>query len=145
MLILYDRDCGFCAWTVATLLRRDHRGALRVATIQGAEGERGLAGMPAGRRLASWHLVDDDGRLHSGGAGLPVVFEVLPGGRPLAAVLRRMPRLTERGYAWVAAHRTTLSKPVPARAKARARALIAERSGDDAVLSISGSCSLDHT
>ena len=105
MLILYDRDCGFCAWTVATLLRRDRRGALRAATIQGPEGTRLLADLPAGRRLASWHVVDDAGRRHSGGAGLIAVLGTLPGGAALAALLGRMPQLTERGYGWVAAHR----------------------------------------
>ena len=68
MLILYDRDCGFCAWALAALLRRDPCGRLRVATIQGAEGERLLAAIPPERRLASWHVVDDEDRLRSGGA-----------------------------------------------------------------------------
>ena len=142
MLILFDRDCGFCAWTLAALLRRDPGGRLRVATIQGAEGERLLAAIPPERRLASWHVVDDEGRLRSGGAALPTVLAALRGGAPFAALARRAPGMTDRGYRWVAAHRSLLSKPVPARAKARAREALAARSGDPDVLQPSGSCSL---
>ena len=64
------------------LLRRDPGGRLRVATIQGAEGERLLAAIPPERRLASWHLVDDDGRLRSGGAGLPTSCSPCPAAPP---------------------------------------------------------------
>ena len=39
-------------------------------------------------------------------------MRLLPGGRPFAAAARAMPGLTDRGYAFVAAHRTPLGKLV---------------------------------
>ncbi len=127
MVVLYDRDCGFCAWTLAWLLRWDRGRRLRPATIQGPEGAARLAGMSPERRLASWHAVDTTGRVWSGGAALAPVLRRLPGGAPLAAVTARLPRVTERAYAWVAAHRVLLGRPLRPRSKARARKLIAAR------------------
>lgn len=121
MLVLWDRDCGFCAWTLSWVLRADRRGLLRTAPIQGPEGDRWLAHMPAEQRLASWHLVDDDGTVRSAGAAVTEVLRRIPAGRPLAALTGRAPGLTERAYAWVARNRSTLSRPIPARSKARAR------------------------
>ena len=45
---------------------------------------------------------------------------LLPGGRVPAAMVARLPKLTERGYRWVADHRSALGKLVPDRAKQRA-------------------------
>lgn len=130
MLALWDRDCGFCAWTLAQLLRADRAGIVRTAAIQGPEGDRHLAHMPAEQRLASWHLVDDDGTVYSGGAAVTVLLRRLPAGRPLAALTGRAPRLTERAYGWVARHRSLLSRPIPAGAKDRARARVRARAAD---------------
>jgi predicted DCC family thiol-disulfide oxidoreductase YuxK len=127
LLVLYDGECGFCAWGLAWLLRWDRAGLLRPASIQGEEGERVLAGMPAQARLSSWHVLDERGRLRSGGAALATVLELLPGGGVLAALARAQPRATELGYRWVADHRTSLSRVVSSAAKRRARALIAAR------------------
>jgi predicted DCC family thiol-disulfide oxidoreductase YuxK len=128
MIVLWDRDCGFCAWTLALLLRWDRSGALRPAAIQGPEGDRLLAGMPPEERLASWHAVDGDGVVRSGGAGLSAVFERLRGGRVLARATAAQPSVTDAAYRWVAAHRSQLSRLIGAGAKERARRLIAARS-----------------
>jgi predicted DCC family thiol-disulfide oxidoreductase YuxK len=127
VLALWDRDCGFCAWALATVLRADRKRIVRTAAIQGPEGDRHLAHMPPEQRLASWHLVDDDGTVHSGGAALTVLLRRLPPGRPLASLTGRAPALTERGYAWIARNRSTLSRPIPAAAKARARMRVQAR------------------
>jgi predicted DCC family thiol-disulfide oxidoreductase YuxK len=105
--VLYDRDCGFCRWSLDKILAWDRRRVLRPVAIQSEEGQRLLASIPPGRRLDSWHLVAD-GKVSSAGAAAPPLFEVLPGGRPLAAVLRAFPELTERAYRWVADHRSLL-------------------------------------
>ncbi len=131
MLVLWDRDCGFCAWTLSWLLRLDRRGLLRTAPIQGAEGDLHLAHMPAEQRLASWHLVDEDGTVHSAGAAVTEVLRRLPAGRPLATLTGRAPRSTERAYAWVARNRSTLSRPIPARSKERARARVRARAAGE--------------
>ncbi len=105
--VLFDRDCGFCLWSLDKILAWDRRRVLRPVAIQSEEGERLLASVPAARRLDSWHLVAN-GEVRSAGAAAPPLFEVLPAGRPLAAVLRAFPGLTERAYRWVADHRSLL-------------------------------------
>jgi predicted DCC family thiol-disulfide oxidoreductase YuxK len=127
MVVFYDRDCGFCAWALGRLLRWDRARRLRPTPIQGPEGEDRLAGIPPARRLDSWHVADADGRVWSGGAALTQVLRRLPGGAPLAWTTARLPRTTERAYAWVAEHRALLARPLRPAAVARARALIAER------------------
>ena len=125
--VLYDRDCGFCRWTLSLLLRADRDRLLRPVALQSPEAAELLADCAPERRLASWHLVGPDGRRRSGGEALPTVVGLLPGGRPLAALLGRAQPLTNRAYVWVAEHRTPLSRPIPARAKDRATRLIDSR------------------
>ena len=131
-LVLYDGECGLCMWLLAILLRLDSERRLRPAALQGAEAERLLADLPAAERMASWHLVSPGGERRSGGAALPVLLRLLPAGRPAAAVLDRSPRLTERGYRWVADHRSQLSRLVPAGAKRRAAQRIERREHEEA-------------
>jgi predicted DCC family thiol-disulfide oxidoreductase YuxK len=127
LVVLYDGECGFCAWGLAWLLRWDRRRRLAAVAIQSAQGARLLADLPEEHRLASWHARDPHGRRSSGGAALAPVLECLPGGRPLAALAMRFPRATESSYAWVAANRTRLGRFISAGARRRARALIAAR------------------
>jgi predicted DCC family thiol-disulfide oxidoreductase YuxK len=127
LLVLYDGDCGFCAWALAWLLRWDRAQRLRPVAIGSEEGARLLAGMPPERRLASWHACDAHGLVRSGGAALAHVLWRVPGGGPLADLAQRFPRATEAGYAWVAEHRSCLGKLVSAAGERRARALIAAR------------------
>ena len=126
-LVLYDGDCGFCKWLLALLLRRDRAGRLRPIALQSPAAEDLLSDLDAEQRLASWHLISPAGERRSGGAALPTLLELLPGGRPLAAPLARFPRLADRGYRWVAGNRVLLSKPVPARSKRRASAEVRRR------------------
>ena len=104
--ILYDRDCGFCRWTLAKLLAWDRRGRLRPVALQDPEAVRLLAGIGDEERMASWHLVEADGTIHSGGAAFAPLLRRLPGGGPLARVAERMPGLMEHGYRFVAGHRS---------------------------------------
>jgi predicted DCC family thiol-disulfide oxidoreductase YuxK len=127
LLVLYDDDCGFCAWALAWLLRWDRRRELRPVAIQSAEGSRLLAGVPEALRLASWHVRDPRGPVSSGAAAFVPVLERVPGGRPLAALAARFPHATEAGYGWVAAHRSRLGGLISSAGKRRARALIAQR------------------
>ena len=89
--VLYDRDCGFCRWSLDKILAWDRRRRLRPVAIQSEEGQRLLAPVPPEHRLDSWHLV-------------------LPCGRPLAALLRAFPHATERAYRWVADHRDVVAR-----------------------------------
>ena len=125
--VLYDRDCGFCRWSVGRLLAWDRGGRLRPVAIQSEEGERVLADLAADQRLASAHAIDAGGRRTSGGDALAPVAEVLPGGRPLAAVARRAPGLARAGYDAIAGRRPLLGRLVSDRANERADRRIAER------------------
>jgi predicted DCC family thiol-disulfide oxidoreductase YuxK len=107
--VLYDRDCGFCRWSLDKVLAWD-RGRLRPVEIQSEEGGRLLEPIPEGDRLDSWHLVTPSGELRSAGAAAAPLAAMLPGGRPLAALLRRFPRSTERAYRWVASHRDLFAR-----------------------------------
>lgn len=127
VLVLWDRDCGFCAWTLALVLRADRRRVLETRTIQDADADGLLDAIEPERRYASWHVVDADGEITSAGRAVTLALALLPAGRPLAAVTRALPGLTERAYRWVAEHRSLLSRPIPRRAKDRARRLVAER------------------
>jgi predicted DCC family thiol-disulfide oxidoreductase YuxK len=125
--ILYDPDCGFCRWSLGKVLAWDRRGALRPVALDSDEAERLLAGMSPEKRMASWHLVDSAGRVHSAGAAFPPLLQLLPGGRPLGALSTRAPRLTQRAYGFVAGHRSVWGRLITDGAKARADRRIAGR------------------
>jgi predicted DCC family thiol-disulfide oxidoreductase YuxK len=126
-VILYDEDCGFCRWCLAKLLAWDRRGRLRPVPLGTPEADSILGEMPRDRQMSSWHLLDSDGRLYSAGAGFPPLFRLLPGGRPLAALTGRAPRLSERGYRWVADRRSRFGRLLSEGAKRRADRHIAAR------------------
>ncbi len=108
--VLYDEDCGFCRWSLDKILAWDRRRALRPVSIQSAEGQRLLAGVPEQLRLNSWHLVTPEGEVRSAGSGVPALLDELPGGAPLAAITQRLPGLTERAYRAVASNRDRLAR-----------------------------------
>ena len=110
--VLYDRDCGFCRWTLAQLLRWDRDRRLRPVPIQSDEGQRLLAGVPAERRLESWHLVTADGEVHSAQAGFPGLFSRLPAGAPIALITGALPGPFGAGYRAVVANRTRLGRRI---------------------------------
>lgn len=127
LIVLYDGDCGFCQVMLALLLRWDRANHARPVPIQSAQGEELLTGLARQDRLASWHLIDAEGALHSGGAGLPVIFNVLPWGTPIARATARFPQATSHAYDWVADHRVLLGRLLSARTRAWAARVIAER------------------
>jgi predicted DCC family thiol-disulfide oxidoreductase YuxK len=97
-VILFDGDCGFCRRSVERILRWDRHRRLRPVALQDPEADELLGGMDEGRKLASWHLVGEDGSVYSAGAAFPPLLRLLPGGRPLAALTAAFPDLTERAY-----------------------------------------------
>src|SRR5437763_1248582 len=109
-VILYDRDCGFCRWATAMLLRWDRAGRLRPIPLQDPEADAVLPPMDETTKMGSWHLVSDEGLAYSAGAAVPPLFRLLPGGRPLAAGAAALPGTTERLYGWVARHRDRLAR-----------------------------------
>ncbi len=107
-VILFDSGCGFCRRSVERILRWDRGGRLRPVALQDPEADELLGGMDEERKLASWHLVTADGRVHSAGAAFPPLLRRLPGGRPLAALAAAFPGTTERAYQHVARTRGPL-------------------------------------
>jgi predicted DCC family thiol-disulfide oxidoreductase YuxK len=104
-------------------------GALRPLPLGTPEADLLLADLSVEDRNASWHLVDDNGTRAGAGAALGPALSLLPGGRIPASLLARMPRLTERGYRWVADHRGRIGRLVPARARRWADRVIAAHEG----------------
>lgn len=131
LIVLYDRDCGFCKVMLAMLLKWDRARRLTPLAIQSSVGEGLLGSMSASERLASWHLIDTARVVHSAGDGVPELFAALPGGRPIAHLASRFPTITSHVYEWVAAHRTLLGRPLNPRARAWAGRVIADRTPDD--------------
>jgi predicted DCC family thiol-disulfide oxidoreductase YuxK len=125
--LLYDSDCGFCRWSLGKVLAWDRRRRIRPVSLQSKEAEELLGGMPEEQRMGSWHLVGPGREVHSAGAGIAPLLRLLPGGSPFAAVAARAPRAMERGYRWVALHRSLWGKLVSDGAKRRADRRIAER------------------
>ncbi|HEY3728239.1 MAG TPA: DCC1-like thiol-disulfide oxidoreductase family protein [Solirubrobacteraceae bacterium] len=130
-LVCYDHDCGFCRWSLALLLLLDRDRRLLPVKLSSPQADRFLGDLTDEQRMASWHLVSPDGRRWSAGSALAPVATLLSGGSGPAALLRRAPRLADRGYEWIAAHRGPLGRWLPSRAKRRATRLIESRSRPD--------------
>jgi len=126
-VVVYDRDCGFCRWSLSKLLAWDRRERLRPVALQDPEADRLLVGMGEEERMGSWHLAEPGGEVRSAGAAFEPLLGELPGGRPLSWFAARAPRLTERAYRFVSGNRTPIGKRISERAKVRADARIAER------------------
>lgn len=116
---------------LAMLLTWDRANRLSPVTIQSARGEELLADLARQDRLESWHLIDGEGVLYSGGAGVPVIFDVLPWGKLIACGASHFPTATSRAYDWVANHRVLLGRLLKARARAWAARVIATRGRSD--------------
>jgi predicted DCC family thiol-disulfide oxidoreductase YuxK len=127
MALIYDRDCGFCRWSLGRVLAWDRRRAVIPVALGSEEANRLLGDMPAGEQFSSWHLVDEGAVVHSAGAGFAPLFRLLPGGGPFAAVAARFPRATDSAYRFVSGNRSIWGKLVTDGAKRRADARIAER------------------
>jgi predicted DCC family thiol-disulfide oxidoreductase YuxK len=119
-IVLYDRDCGFCRWSLGQVLALDRDGRLAPLALGTPEADALLADLTPEQRGASWHLVAPDGRRWSAGTAVPQLLRLLRGGGVPAAALARAPQLTERAYRWVADHRSTFGRLIGERPKARA-------------------------
>jgi predicted DCC family thiol-disulfide oxidoreductase YuxK len=125
--VLYDAECGFCKWLLAILLHWDRAARLRPVALQRPETDGLLADLAPAARMRSWHLVSPAGERRSGGDAVPALLRLLPGGRLPAAGFSQFPGLTDRGYRWVAEHRSQLSRLAPGSAKRRASGYVSRR------------------
>ena len=126
--MFYDADCGLCRWMLAKVLAWDRRHRLRVAELQDrAESDRLLGGMADAERMASWHLIAPDGRVHSGGEAVPPLLRLLPGGRAPARLAAALQPVTNRVYRFVAGNRSTFGRLLTDGARRRAAARVRAR------------------
>ena len=123
-LVFYDRDCGFCRWSLAQVLAWDRGHRLRPVALQDAEARARLGHLDHERMFASAHVVTPEGRVYSGGDAVAPILRLLPGGPSLAVVAGLMRGPSRIGYNWIARHRGMLGRPVPESARARAIARI---------------------
>jgi predicted DCC family thiol-disulfide oxidoreductase YuxK len=126
-VVLYDADCGLCAWLLACLLRWDRASRLRPMALQQPAAQELLSDLSPAERMASWHLISPRGPRLSGGEALPPLLRLLPGGKVPARAFAQFPGLTDRGYRWAAEHRSQLSRFVPRGVKRRAGERVRER------------------
>lgn len=119
--LFYDADCGICRWIAAKVAAWDRRRAIRLVPLQErAEAERLLGEMDEEARMASWHLVTPDGRVHSAGRGVAPLLRLLPGGRPLARLAEAFQPATDVAYGLLAGNRTAIGRVLPRGARRRA-------------------------
>lgn len=110
--VLFDADCGFCRWSADKIRAWDRHGNLRFRALQSSEADELLSAVDPSMRFASWHAVDAEGRVRSGGAAVSTVLRLVPFGSPLARLADLAPELTERIYAIVARNRDRLGRIV---------------------------------
>ena len=126
--VLYDDNCNICKTITETLLTWDgRRRRLRAVSIQSDEGQRLLHAVPIDKRLASFHLVREDGEVVSAGPALAQLFRELPAGGLVAKPLELAPGVTTRGYQWIADNRVTLSRFIPGAVKRKANERLSKR------------------
>ncbi|CAN5762132.1 hypothetical protein BH24CHL8_BH24CHL8_08980 [soil metagenome] len=118
LTVLFDRDCGFCNWTVRQLRGLDRNRRLRYVSLQSAASlpdRPELAMVAATYPLAeAIHVVRRDGTVQARGRAVLAILDVLPG----AWLLRpwtRLPgvaRLADALYDPVARNRLALGRLV---------------------------------
>ena len=128
--VLYDGECGFCAWIMAGVLRLDEERQIRPLALQDALAADLLPGMSEEDRFASFHLIGDDEEVRSGGDALPVLFAELRGTRLFGRALAAAPAVTHLLYKVVAANRSRIGPLIPDAWKSRARAAIDRRQAE---------------
>ena len=109
--LLYDADCGLCEFVLARMLELDRRRRLRPLALQDPRAAALLPALSEEERMASFHVVEGDGTVHSAGAALARVI------RPLG----RVPWIASSLYRLVAGNRGALGRLIPAAARRQAQ------------------------
>jgi predicted DCC family thiol-disulfide oxidoreductase YuxK len=114
-VVLYDADCGFCTWVVDRIAARVEPGTIEIVPLQARRADDLLGGRVDEReKWESWHLVEPDGSLYSGGDAVPRVLRYVKGGRSIGRVAARFPRATACAYRFTARNRDRLGRVVRA-------------------------------
>jgi predicted DCC family thiol-disulfide oxidoreductase YuxK len=118
-LLLYDGTCGFCASSVQWVLRRDRRGTLRFAALQGETARPILERHPDLAGVDSVVWVEDAGgageRMFVRSAAALRAARYLEGGWSVVARLGALvpPVIRDWGYDLIARHRHRLTRNGP--------------------------------
>lgn len=114
-VVLYDADCGFCTWVVDRIAARVGAGVVEIVPLQAERADTLLDGrVTEEAKWESWHLVQPDGSVHSGGAAIPLLLRHVRGGRTIGRLTARFPRATDAAYRLVARNRDRLGRVVHA-------------------------------
>jgi predicted DCC family thiol-disulfide oxidoreductase YuxK len=112
-VLLYDSGCRVCRFTARVVLRFDRSERLAVLPLEAEEAAPLLAPLPEAERMASWRLIEPDGRVAGRGSGAPAVLRALGRDRS-ARVLEAVPEtMLEHGYDLVARNRGRIGGLVP--------------------------------
>ncbi|MGH9198561.1 MAG: thiol-disulfide oxidoreductase DCC family protein, partial [Acidimicrobiia bacterium] len=108
--VLYDDDCGFCRWLLAKIVRWDVESVLEPVSLRSSRAAELLSEIDERVRLSSWHLVQPDGSVLSGGSAIAPLLDYLTRRRLRffligAKIARSAPRTTEKLYGFVARNR----------------------------------------
>jgi predicted DCC family thiol-disulfide oxidoreductase YuxK len=95
--LVYDGECGFCRSSVDLLRRWDRHGRFAFVPFQDSVALATLPGIERKELEQAMHLVSPDGSVLKGAAALPAILRLVPGGKPVAPLLR-LP-----GASWLAA------------------------------------------
>jgi predicted DCC family thiol-disulfide oxidoreductase YuxK len=118
-LLLYDGTCGFCASSVQWVLRRDHRGTLRFAALQGETARPILARHPELANVDSviWVEGSPEARervLVRSDAAIAVGWYLEGWWAAAATIAVGIPRgVRDWGYDFIARHRHQLTRNGP--------------------------------
>jgi len=114
-LLLYDGTCGFCASSVQWVLRRDRRGTLRFAALQGDTARPMLARHPQLADVDSVVWVGESGEVRVRSAAALAVARYLGGGWSVVARLAALipGPIRDWGYDLIARHRHKLTRNGP--------------------------------
>jgi predicted DCC family thiol-disulfide oxidoreductase YuxK len=111
LLVLYDRDCGLCAWAARALRRLDVDRRLWLVPLQ--EAATRCDDVPAeGTLLETMHVRDAAGRWRTGGDAWRRIASEIPVLQPLAVATSVPPldRLVGPAYALVARNRHRIGR-----------------------------------
>jgi predicted DCC family thiol-disulfide oxidoreductase YuxK len=103
------------------VLRLDRRRRLRPVSLDDPEVQLLLPGMSDEERMASWHLVGEDGQVDSGGDAFAPLLRLIPGGGPFARLAAAFPSGARAAYRAVAGRRHWFGRLIPAASADRAR------------------------
>lgn len=106
-VLLYDGECAFCRMWVRRIRRWDRHDTIECVPARDRFERGDLPDLSDHAVNARMHLILQDGRIFTGGAALPELLRLLPGGRVprLLFLIPGIPWVATKAYDLVARHR----------------------------------------